>query len=337
MRPDSGCAILSAMDDVEDQPSVDWLALLGQVRAYAAAHDLLAGEVAARLHAGLTNAPPGVAPAPASPEPAPTERPGCPWFAMSRRQLEELRRFNERRLAVTAPTSDAAAVHAYLERKHAEIRAALERKTVLSAALRELLADAMNWSHLYRAGLNAVSATLGWMRAVIRGMEPLVSKLVPRPFDHVSAVCHALDAALGGNMGPLQQLLPVVDPKAGHPVSSTSADERKALIAGAVAALVLGGEKAGGFKNPTLAGKAMHGLLVEEDFACGEQTPRQHHRALGDIAEKPAAKRSQRETDMLARYQEIVAIAGNRLKTGQWPVEARLTVAAKIAAKVATL
>jgi hypothetical protein len=326
------------VDEVEGQPSTGLLELLAQARAYAAANDLLAGEVTAQLHALATNnAQPDVPPAPVSPEPAPTERPGSAWPAMPRRQREELRKVNQRRLAETAPTSDAAAVRAYSERERAEIRAALERQTMLPSALLELLADAMLWSHLYRGGLNAVNATLGWTRAIIRGMEPLVSKLVPGPFDHVSAVCHALEAALGDNMGPLRQLLPVRDPKAGHPVNSTSADECKALIAGAVAGLLLGGEKAGGLKNPSLAGKAMHRLLVEADFACSEQTPRQYHSALGKIVLKPAAKRSQREIDLLARYKEIEATARNHRKAGPWPVEARLTWAALITEKVATL
>lgn len=321
-----------------DEVSADLLALLAQVQAYAAANGLSPTEVAAQLLSLLSNNAPAddVAPAPDSPEPMPTERPRSVWHSMTRRQLDALRRVNQRRMAETAPASNVAAALAYQERVRAEILAVLERKTMLPSALRELLADALFWSTTSKAGLSDVEATLGWMRAVTRTMEPLASE-VPWPFDHVNAVCRALEAAMDGNMGPLQQALPVRDPKAGHPISSTTDDECKALIAGAVAGLVLGGEKANGLKNPTLAGKAMHGLLNDAGFACGEQTPRQYHSELAKIGLKPAAKRSQRETDLLARYQEVEATARNHLKAGPWPVEARLIWAATIAAKGATL
>jgi hypothetical protein len=257
---------------------------------------------------------------------------------MSRRQREDLRRVNQRRVEQTAPASDAAGVIAYQEGKRTAILAEIERNVILPRPLQELLADALFACHLYRGGVSAAEATLQWLRAATRVLEPLAVKLkVPSPLDHIYAVCHAIEAAIGGNMRPFGQVLPLRDPKAGHPTGSTTEDQCKALIAGAMVGLLLGGEKAGGFKNAHQAGREMHRLLTDEDVAIAEQTPRQHYGALSKIAAKPATSRSQRETDMLEIYRLVEASARLHLKRGPWPREARLAWAALIAAKAAIL
>jgi hypothetical protein len=313
------------------------LGLVENIRRYAAAHDITAADAGREIWPHLTNEPlPDSVSAPDRSKPK--ERSDSPWLAMSRRKLEELRRINQRRMAETAPSSDTAAVRAYLERERAEISAALAQKMPLPAPLRELLTEAMMTRHFHHGGRSAIETTVWWMRAAARVLEPLAATLqVPWPFDHVNATCHALEAAMGNNMGPLEQLLSARDAPAGHPIGSSTEDDRTALIAGGVAGLALGGEKAGGMKNPTLAGKAMHSLLADAGFVCGEQTPRQYHSALGKIAAKPATRRSQRERDLLARYQEVETAARNHLKAGPWLVAARLPWAALIAARAATL
>jgi hypothetical protein len=308
----------------------DLLDLVALVLDHASAHDMTATAVVARLHSLVSNNPP--------PDDADDgDAHGNVWLAMSRRQREDLRRVNQRRVEQTAPASDAAA-SVWLEGKRSATLAEIERNVILPRPLQELLADALIARNLYSAGMSASVTTLQWLRAATRVLEPLAAKLkVPSPFDHIYAVCHAIEAAIGGNMRPFGQVLPLRDPKAGHPTGSTPEDQCKALIAGAVVGLLLGGEKAGGFKNAHQAGREIHQLLIAEDVAIAEQTPRQHYGALSKIVAKSAASRSQRETDMLEIYRVVEASARLHLKRGPWPREARLAWAALIAAKAAIL
>jgi hypothetical protein len=326
------------VDEVEDQRSTDMLTLLAQVHAYAEAHDLSAAEVAARLHALLSNNPPAEGDAA---ELTHNQQAGRAWLEMPRRQQEELRRRNQRLAAendALPGSNEPPPDTAYWEKKRAEFTAVLER-TKMPQQQRELWADLLLARHAYQRGLNAADATLWALDALRRFFEPPGSVLAELGLlDPVHAIYNAIEAAVAGNMAPLHRLLPGREGAAAGEPPIPAAARRKVLVAGAMEALRLGGVMRGAAETKTVAAKEVRKAFAAAGVDLAEQTPRQNLDELERLERdhtQGKRGRDQLAEDKLALFRALKQAAREHLAAGHWPLEERMAWVQLVAAKAA--
>jgi hypothetical protein len=335
------------MDDAEVDRSTpaapDWLGLVSEVQAFAAANGLTAAEVAKRLLALLSNAPPpddadeGDA-ADVTSDTAgltPRQQTAHPLLDMSRRQREGYRRAAQRRMAEHRasgdPPPDDDRVLAFIIEQRAEIAAVLAR-TNATPAERAFQAELVLAARWHLAGLSAVEATLWWIDAARRFLMPPGSHLSGLGlFDPIAAVRNALEAAVAGDWAKLRAAMPPRDARGGKPKIPTTA-RRKASVAAAMAALRMENAVA------TDAEAAQHviPLFAAEGIDLGERTPSQYLADLRALERQQSRKQlGARDTyakDLLELFETLMRDAGRHTAGGaSWPLAERLVWARRLA------
>jgi hypothetical protein len=327
------------MDDVENDRSTpaapNWLGLVSEVQAFAAANGLTAAEVAKRLLALLSNAPPDDADegdaadvTPDTAELTPRQQAARALLGMSRRQREEYRRAAQRRMAEHRasgdPPPDDDRVLAFIAEQRAEIGAVLARTNATPAerAFQTELVLAARW-HL--TGLSAVEATLWFIDAARRFLMPPGSHLSGLGlFDPIAAVRNAMESAVAGNWAQLRAAMPPRDARGGKPKIPATA-QRKAIVAAAMGALRIDNAVA------TDADAATHviPLFAAEGVALGERTPGQYLSDLRDLERQQVrgqlGRRDTYAKDMLGLFVRLKQEAASHTAGGAlWPLAERL-------------
>jgi hypothetical protein len=314
------------MADADDDPTTNIGAaaairdLVAQVRAHAAAHDLLTDDVLAQIRAQLTNAPADVAEPPATPPPqAPSSR--SPWLTMSYARRKELRE-KHRAIVAEAPAAPYAETLAFWEKKRVEVAAVVEREglpSVQSALITDLV--------LAHAAHLSPSGTREWLLAAILRSLDAPGSLV-RDLGLLDPL-HDLRAELSAAARRLSK-----SPNGGRP-RNTAAALMDGMIGGAMAGLLLGGVIRGATETEKAAGERVRHAWAAEGFDLGEQAPRQAYQACRRL-ERAAARGEPlcqgdqtlaRETfDVFQTVQRGArTILDQKGDKGVWPLEERET------------
>jgi hypothetical protein len=329
------------MDDADDDPTNLGAAaglrdLVTQVRAYAAAQDLLTDEVLAQIRAQLTDAPPDVAEPPATPPTqVPPERSSWPTMSRAKREEQRLRRqldMDAYRLLASAEPADAD-VYAYIAAKDGEIAAVLARVPDIPPHERIFLASFAFASHCYELGIRAVEVTAWVLQALRRFLSRHRANLdISRLFEPVAATWNAMEAAVAGELEPFRKLLPPRNKGAGRPPVPATA-RRKAYLAAAT--WVLRQDRL--VTTDTAADDAIVRIFADTGIKLGKREPSSALRDVNELAKKRRTGRlpptDRNASDILELFGTLKADAARHVADGQaWPLQARLAWVEPLAA-----